>query len=116
HAMMQFLPEVEKGRTGDWPETYELEGSAFEFYVHPPASAFKLNKLLYEVRTSRAMRQRIIADIDAVAAEWELSPEERTAAEALVDVKHARLVSDYTVPVVKAGVHPLQALMTLHVI
>jgi hypothetical protein len=114
--MMQFLPEVEKKRTGDWPDTYEFPQAGFEFYVHPPAEAFKLNQLLYQARTSGEMRQKLIADFDNVVEEWNLNPAERTAAHALIDVKNAGTVSDYCAPLVKEGVHPLQALMTLHVI
>jgi len=62
------------------------------------------------------MRQELIADFDKVAADWSLTDAERVAAEALIDVKNAGTVSDYCAPLVKEGVHPLQALMTLHVI
>jgi len=116
HAMMQFLPEVEKKRTRDWPDSYKYPDGDFEFYVHPPEESFKLNKLLYQARTSRQMRQELIADFDKVAADWSLTDAERVAAEALIDVKNAGTVSDYCAPLVKEGVHPLQALMTLHVI
>ncbi len=116
HAMMQFLPEVEKKRTGNWPDSYEYPKEGFEFYVHPPEEAFKLNRLLFQARTSRDMRQRLIADFDKVAADWKLTDAERVAAHALIDVKNAGTVSDYCAPLVKEGVHPLQALMTLHVI
>jgi 2,3-dihydroxyphenylpropionate 1,2-dioxygenase len=116
HAMMQFLPEVEKKRTGDWPDSYEYPKGDFEFYVHPPKAAFKLNKLLYQARTSIEMRQNLITDFDKVASDWELTDAERVAAQALIDVKNAGTVSDYCAPLVKEGVHPLQALMTLHVI
>ncbi len=116
HAMMQFLPEVEKKRTGEWPDNYEFPDTGFEFYVHPPEEAFKLNKLLFEARTRREMRAALIEDFDRVASEWKLTEAERTAARALIDVKNAGTVSDYCAPLVKEGVHPLQALMTLHVI
>lgn len=116
HAMMQFLPEVEKKRTGDWPDSYEHSKENFEFYVHPPEESFKLNKLLYQARTNSEMRQKLIGDFDKVASEWELTDAERVAARALIDVKNAGTVSDYCAPLVKEGVHPLQALMTLHVI
>ena len=116
HAMMQFLPEVEKKRTGDWPDRYAFPDTGFEFYVHPPEEAFKLNKLLFQARTRRDMRAALIEDFEGVASEWKLTEAERTAARALIDVKNAGTVSDYCAPLVKEGVHPLQALMTLHVI
>ena len=40
----------------------------------------------------------------------------RTGAQALIDVGNAKVVSDYAKPLVDAGAHPLQALMSLHVI
>jgi hypothetical protein len=45
-----------------------------------------------------------------------LNDAERGAAHALIEVKNAGTVSDYCKPLVRQGVHPLQALMTLHVI
>lgn len=116
HAFMQFVPEVEKKRTGNWPDTYEFADAGFGFYVHPPAEAFRLNKFLYEMRTSRSSRQKLIEDFDGVASEWGLNDAERGAAHALIEVKNAGTVSDYCKPLVRQGVHPLQALMTLHVI
>ena len=62
------------------------------------------------------MRARVIDDFDGVASEWGLTSAEKTAAQALLDVKQAGSVSDFCRPLVKAGVHPLQALMALHVI
>ena len=84
--------------------------------MHPPEEAFKLNKLLFQARTRRDMRAALIEDFESVASEWKLTEAERTAARALIDVKNAGTVSDYCAPLVKEGVHPLQALMTLHVI
>ena len=37
-------------------------------------------------------------------------------AQALIDVGSAKVVSDFAKPLVDAGAHPLQALMSLHVI
>jgi 2,3-dihydroxyphenylpropionate 1,2-dioxygenase len=118
HAMMRFLPAREKTLN---PEAqaqprYRFKNQGFEFYAHTPPHAFKLNKLLFQVRTSGQMRDRVIDDLDRVASDWDLTAQERVATQALIDVRNAGTVSDYTEPLVKAGVHPLQALMTLHVI
>lgn len=118
HGMMRFLPAREHAlnpKAANRPK-YEFKNQGWEFYVHPPAEAFKLNKLLFEVRTSKDMRNRLIDDFESVVSEWELSDEERVAVQALIDVKNAGTVSDYAAPLAKAGVHPLQALMSLHVI
>jgi 2,3-dihydroxyphenylpropionate 1,2-dioxygenase len=118
HGMMRFLPGREhtlNAEAASRPK-YQFRNQGFEFYVHPPAQAFKLNKLLFQVRTSRDMRNRLIDDFENVVSEWELTDEERVAVQALIDVKNAGTVSDYAAPLAKAGVHPLQALMSLHVI
>jgi protocatechuate 4,5-dioxygenase beta chain/2,3-dihydroxyphenylpropionate 1,2-dioxygenase len=118
HGMMRFLPArprtLNKEAQGRPP--YQFRNQGFEFYVHPPEQAFKLNKLLFQVRTDAKMRNRLIDDIEDVASEWKLNAGERTAVQALIDVKNAGTVSDYAAPLVKEGVHPLQALMSLHVI
>jgi hypothetical protein len=75
-----------------------------------------LNKLLFDVRHDAVLRQRIIHNLDDVAKEYGLDAAGRKGAQALVDVGGAEIVSDYTKPLVEAGAHPLQALMSLHVI
>jgi hypothetical protein len=115
---MRFLPARPKPASRETPRPgpFPFKNKGFEFYKHPPAQAYTLNKFLYEVRTDSQMRRRVINDYDTVATEWGLSAEEKEAARALVAVKDAKVVSDFCAPLVKAGVHPLQALMTLHVI
>ena len=117
HGMVLFIPERGK-RPSNLKKVgrYDFRNKGFEFYAHPDAEAYKLNKLLYAVRTESGMRARVIDDFDGVTAEWALTSEEKKAAEALIDVKQAGSVSDFCRPLVKAGVHPLQALMALHVI
>jgi len=58
----------------------------------------------------------VIKNLDAVAKEYELSPQQRTASEELINVGKGGLVSEHVGPLVEAGAHPLQALMSLHVI
>ena len=117
HAMMLFIPQRNRMPAAiKKVSEYEFRNQGFEFYAHPQASAYKLNKFLYEVRTGPQLRSRVIDDFDGVADEWEFTPGEREAAHALVEVKNAGAVSDYCKPLVAAGVHPLQALMSLHVI
>jgi hypothetical protein len=69
-------------------------------YRHPPAGAFRLNKLLYRVRMDEGVRRRFMEDPEAVMAEYGLSPQETQAARALeVDA------------LTKLGAHPLLAFM-----
>src|SRR5262245_37896278 len=66
HAVMRFLPR-DPAKTSvpagiaDQPG-YQFKNEGFEFYKHPPAAAYKLNKLLFEVRHDGELRRRLIAD------------------------------------------------------
>src|SRR6188474_3141646 len=119
-CMMRFLPHrARKAEPTKVPEQYggfKFQNQGFQFYKHPPAEAYGLNKLLFEVRHSADLRARIIKDLGAVATDYELNPEQRAAAEELINVGKGGLVSEHVGPLVKAGAHPLQALMSLHVI
>jgi 2,3-dihydroxyphenylpropionate 1,2-dioxygenase len=119
-AMMRFLP----GRAAQAASSqamaeyggFKFKNKGFQFYKHPPAEAYGLNRLLFEVRHSAELRDRVIGNLDAVAKEYELNAQQRRAAEELISVGKGGLVSDHVGPLVEAGAHPLQALMSLHVI
>jgi aromatic ring-opening dioxygenase catalytic subunit (LigB family) len=119
-AMMRFLPSVPKqAAPGKMMEQYggfKFRNEGFQFYKHPPAEAYGLNRLLFEVRHSGDLRNRIIGNLDAVAKEYGLTVQQRVAAEELISVGRGGLVSEHVGPLVEAGAHPLQALMSLHVI
>ena len=119
-SMMRFLPERQGKAVA--PQNLEQYGGfqfrneGFQFYKHPPAEAYGLNRLLFEARHSADLRRRIIDDLGAVATEYGLDAQQRTAAEELINVGKGGLVSEHVAPLVNAGAHPLQALMSLHVI
>jgi AmmeMemoRadiSam system protein B len=122
-GLMRFLPHRTVGatKTASTKELQQYGGfkfrnQGFQFYKHPPAEAYGLNRLLFEVRHSAPLRDRIIKNLDAVAAEYELNAQQRQAAEELINVGKGGLVSEHVGPLVAAGAHPLQALMSLHVI
>jgi len=119
-AMMRFLPQRAKkaGATKGLEEYggFKFRNQGFQFYKHPPAEAYGLNRLLFEVRHSASLRDRVIKSLDSVAREYDLNAEQRRAAEELINVGKGGLVSDHVAPLVEAGAHPLQALMSLHVI
>ena len=119
-CMMRFLPQRER-KTATAPAQaqyggFQFQNQGFQFYKHPPAEAYGLNRLLFEVRHSAGLRDRILENLDAVAREYELNPQQRIAAEELINVGKGGLVSEHVGPLVEAGAHPLQALMSLHVI
>jgi len=122
-GLMRFLPHRTVGATKTASTKvleeyggFKFRNQGFQFYKHPPAEAYGLNRLLFEVRHSAPLRDRIIKNLDAVAAEYELNAQQRQAAEELINVGKGGLVSEHVGPLVAAGAHPLQALMSLHVI
>jgi 2,3-dihydroxyphenylpropionate 1,2-dioxygenase len=119
-CMMRFRPERERKRAQMQVLAqyggFKFQNQGFQFYKHPPAEAYGLNRLLFEVRHSADLRSRILRDLDGVAREYELSAQQRSAAQSLINVGQGGLVSEHVPPLVEAGAHPLQALMSLHVI
>jgi 2,3-dihydroxyphenylpropionate 1,2-dioxygenase len=119
-AMMRFLPATAKhaaaARAMEQYGGFKFKNQGFQFYKHPPAAAYGLNRLLFEVRHSGELRDRVIANLDSVAKEYDLNAQQRRAAEELISVGKGGLVSEHVGPLVEAGAHPLQALMSLHVI
>ena len=119
-AMMRFLPatatHAAAARAMEQYGGFKFKNQGFQFYKHPPAEAYGLNRLLFEVRHSGELRDRVIANLDSVAKEYDLNAQQRRAAEELISVGKGGLVSEHVGPLVEAGAHPLQALMSLHVI
>jgi aromatic ring-opening dioxygenase catalytic subunit (LigB family) len=119
-AMMRFLPARRRAAAPTKVAAefggFKFRNEGFQFYKHPPAEAYGLNKLLFESRHSAELRNRIINEFDAVADQYELQGEQRKAARELINVGHGGKVSDHVGPLADAGAHPLQALMSLHVI
>src|SRR5260370_37252959 len=73
HAVMRFLPDKRTGKASEEgakaAATYKFSGSeGYEFYKHPSPSAYKLNKILYDLRFKQNLRVRLINDISVVAA------------------------------------------------
>lgn len=117
HAMMRFLPaRARAAAPAEKPPKYQFKNQGFEFYKHPPASAYKLNKMLFDVRHDAALRRRLLDDLDAVAAEWALNDVEKTAVRAIAAVGRTQKISDNAATLISAGAHPLQALMSLHAV
>ena len=119
-CMMRFLPHRARTtaptKVADEFGGFRFQNRGFQFYKHPPAEAYGLNKLLFESRHSAELRERIIKDFETVADEYELRGMQRKAAEELINVGKGGLVSEHVGPLAEAGAHPLQALMSLHVI
>jgi hypothetical protein len=118
HAMMRFLPQRERTTPIEAaPPAYVFKDEGgFQFYAHPPAEAYELNKLLFDMRLDSALRRRLLTDIDGVIKEYQLREDCYDAAHALAEVGATAKVSDNAGRIVAAGAHPLHALMTLHAV
>jgi 2,3-dihydroxyphenylpropionate 1,2-dioxygenase len=121
HAVMRFLPY--SGKIGPSKEgmaakdTYEFKNSgAYEFYKHPAPSAYKLNKLMYDLRNKPQLRSRFLASTKEVTDEYGLPPNEAEAMEMIKDenIDVLRSLKDH--PLVDVGAHPLGMLMCLVVV
>jgi aromatic ring-opening dioxygenase catalytic subunit (LigB family) len=119
-CMMRFLPRRARRHAPTTVDTpfggFAFQNRGFQFYKHPPAEAYGLNKLLFESRHSAELRSRILNDFNAVCDQYELKGAQRTAAMEMINVGKGGKVSDHVGPLADAGAHPLQALMSLHVI
>ena len=118
HGYMRFLPARPRKnppqKVSQQYGGFKFRNEGFEFYKHPPAAAYNLNKLIYDLRLDADLRERILKNLDSVAVEYHLEPSQRKAAQALVDVGGTKTISDYMPPLRDAGAHPLLALMGLH--
>jgi aromatic ring-opening dioxygenase catalytic subunit (LigB family) len=119
-CMMRFMPNRDRKNAPTQVDAefggFEFKNQGYMFYKHPPSEAYGLNKLMFESRHSQDLRNRIIDDFETVADQYELRGQQRQAARAMIDVAKGPLVSDHVKPLADAGAHPLQALMSLHVI
>jgi AmmeMemoRadiSam system protein B len=119
HAMMRFLPAREKAEVESNLPKYgglEFKEGGFEFYAHPPAEAYELNKLLFDMRHDSALRRRLLNEFDRVIKEYQIREDCLDATRALAEVGTTAKISDNAGRIVAAGAHPLHALMTLHAV
>jgi 2,3-dihydroxyphenylpropionate 1,2-dioxygenase len=118
HAVLRFLPDKRTGKPSkealQAPATYTFKNSGgYEFYKHPAPSAYKLNKVLYDLRFKHDLRMRILHDLPSVQKEYNLNAEETKVLETLQDDDIERFKSGATHPLVKMGAHPLGMWMSV---
>lgn len=121
HAVMRFLPysgKIGPSKEGQMaPKTIEFKNSgSYEFYKHPAASSYRLNKLIYDLRHKQDLRYRFLANTKDVTDEYELPPAEAEAMKTLTDESIDALRSLKNHPLVDVGAHPLGMLMCLVVV
>jgi len=106
HGVMRFLPNKrrEPHRHVDMPEYggYVFKGRGYEFYKHPTAETYPLNKALAILKRDAGLRARFVRDMDGVSAELGLTPEQTAAVKTFS-----------TARVVEQGAHGILALSTM---
>jgi hypothetical protein len=96
------------------PATYTFKNSGgYEFYKHPAPSAYKLNKVLYDLRFKYDLRMRLLTDLPSVQKEYNLNDEETKVLETLQTDDIERFKSGTVHPLVKMGAHPLGMWMSV---
>jgi 2,3-dihydroxyphenylpropionate 1,2-dioxygenase len=118
HAVMRFLPDKRTGKLSEEGKkgaaAYKFKGSeGYEFYKHPSPSAYKLNKILYDLRFKPSLRVRLINDIPSVAAEYGMPLAEAKVLETLQDEDIEKFRNGKVHPLVEAGAHPLGMWMSV---
>jgi hypothetical protein len=114
HAVARFLPGEKLN--AEPAQAYKFQSHPYHFYNHPPISAYRLNRILYESRYKPALRQRMFRDLDKVCAEYGLESGETSAMRAVFEFRHLdgdRPALDAE-PLVERGAHPIGALMAVH--
>ena len=116
HAVVRFHPGLKANP--EPPRSYEFHSQPYHFYNHPPLWAYKLNKLLYDSRFKPHLRERLLLDPAAVAAQYELSEVQAQALEESLRFRHIDTdkPGQDADPLVEAGAHPIGALMAMHVL
>ena len=121
HAVMRFLPEKHKGARSkeglSAPPVYKFKNAGgYQFYKPPSASAYKLNKLLYDLRHMKQLRLRLLKDTPSVIAEYGLTAREGAAVETMKDLNMDLFRSLKNHPLVDAGAHPLGMWMAVIIV
>jgi hypothetical protein len=116
HAVARFhpgLPEKQGPRLA-----YRFQNHPFSFYDHPSVDSYTLNKLLYDSRSRKELRMRLLSDPVSVAREYHLGPQETSAivATSRLPYRRSKEPAKDAEPLVRIGAHPLGALMAVHVL
>ncbi len=114
HAVAIFRPGEKLN--ADPPQPYAFHNHPYHFYNHPPLAAYKLNKLLYDLRFKPSLRVRALQDVTVIAAEYGLSKEHTRALREtflFLYINSDRPGQDAD-PLALVGAHPIGALMTVH--
>lgn len=114
HAVAVFHPGEKLN--ADPPQPYQFHNHPYHFYNHPPLAAYRLNKLLYDLRFKPSLRLRAFQGVAPLANEYGLTSQQAAALEETflfrhIDTEKPGRDAD---PLAAAGAHPIGALMAVH--
>ncbi len=114
HAVAIFHPGEKPN--ADPPRPYTFHNHPYHFYNHPPLAAYKLNKLLYDLRFKPSLRMHAFQDLALIAAAYGLSKEHTAALQETFAFRHidGDKPGQDADPLALAGAHPIGALMAVH--
>jgi 2,3-dihydroxyphenylpropionate 1,2-dioxygenase len=120
-GVMRFLPHKNTSTLSqegaEAAATYQFKNSGgYGFFKHPSPSAYKLNKLFYELSHKQNLRLRLLQDTQAVAAEYGLNAKEAAALETIKDEGIDTFKSLKPHPLVEVGAHPLGMFRALNLV
>jgi 2,3-dihydroxyphenylpropionate 1,2-dioxygenase len=114
HGVVIFHPGEKPN--ADPSRAYTFHNHPYHFYNHPPLAAYKLNKLLYDLRFKPSLRARALQDVTPIAIEYSLSKEHVRALREtflFLHINTDRPGRDAD-PLALVGAHPIGALMAVH--
>jgi 2,3-dihydroxyphenylpropionate 1,2-dioxygenase len=114
HAVAIFHPGEKPDAEASRP--YAFHNHPYHFYNHPPLAAYKLNKLLYDLRFKPSLRVRAFQDVRPIAVEYGLSPQHAAALQETFTFRHinGEKPGQDADPLAAVGAHPIGALMAVH--
>lgn len=87
------------------PAAIDRGQGGYQYYRPPTPESYNLNRLLYSLRMDPSVRKRLVQDLDAVAGDFQLRPEEVAALKTLEPLE-----------VAKVGGHPIAAWVAVHTV
>jgi aromatic ring-opening dioxygenase catalytic subunit (LigB family) len=118
HGVMRFIPNKADGPSTPEPApSWQFENAGgYQFYRHPDPAVYRLNKVIFDLRHSQALRRRLFTDTEGLGSEYGLTATETEALGRLKDESIDVLRSLKSHPLVEAGAHPLGMLMALVIV
>lgn len=114
HGVAIFHPGEKPN--ADPARPFQFHNHPYHFYNHPPVAAYRLNKLLYDLRFKPSLRLRAFRDVSPIATEYGLNPRQTAALQETFMFRHIDTEKPGcdAEPLAAVGAHPIGALMAVH--